>query len=357
MSCALHPLNVRFMVSPHSPALDGTLGALEVGTVTGTFLFGILTLQTFNYYRRFPKDSKTLRTTIGILWLLELAHTICCLHGIYLMTVTFYGEPTSEIILNPPASHILSLVFSGGIDALVQIFFGNRFRMLSGRPHIFFLCIALAIARFTCDMILMSSFWIYKEGYLALQSKLHWAIVTASTLGPAGDVVVALAMCYYLWRLRKSEFHRTRSMVDTLLVWTFETTLVTSVSAILQLFFFLTRKDLFSNSMLAVLNGRTRFRSPEATFISQPLDFGAAGTRTRCEDENHYIITDTMPSAPGVVVHISSTTEDYNDKDDISSKRAEAEIEAEGELMVALAATGQAAEDEEDEEDARLDEQ
>lgn len=64
MSCALYPLNIRLMVSPHSPALDGTLGALEVGTVAGTFLFGILTLQTFNYYRRFPKDSKTLKTTV-----------------------------------------------------------------------------------------------------------------------------------------------------------------------------------------------------------------------------------------------------------------------------------------------------
>ncbi|KAJ7146849.1 hypothetical protein C8R44DRAFT_864567 [Mycena epipterygia] len=338
------------MTSTSSPALDGSLGALEIGIVVGTFLFGILTLQTFNYYRQFPEDSRTLKITVrpsyiqchlsNVLWIdrytlaartrpYDMLSTWA--GKIYLMTVTFYGQPTSEIMLNPPLSHILSLVFSGGIDALVQIFFGNRIRMLSGRPHILFLCIALAIARFTDDMILMSSFWIYKGGYLALQSKEHWELVTATILGPTGDGVIALSMYYYLWRLRKSEFHRTRSMVDSLLIWTLETTLVTSVSAFLELFFFLTRRDLvfmtfyliqpklFSNSMLAVLNGRTRFRCNEATIASQPLDFEATGTRTRREDD-HYTLADTMRSTRSVVVHISSVTEDFSDKDDISSK-------------------------------------
>ncbi|KAJ7856030.1 hypothetical protein B0H13DRAFT_1547533, partial [Mycena leptocephala] len=46
------------------PALDGTLGAMEIGAILGTFLFGIETLQTFNYYRRFPDDSKLLKATV-----------------------------------------------------------------------------------------------------------------------------------------------------------------------------------------------------------------------------------------------------------------------------------------------------
>ncbi|KAJ7115662.1 hypothetical protein C8R44DRAFT_793135 [Mycena epipterygia] len=32
------------------PSLDGTLGNLEIGLVLATFLYGIQTLQTFNYY-------------------------------------------------------------------------------------------------------------------------------------------------------------------------------------------------------------------------------------------------------------------------------------------------------------------
>jgi hypothetical protein len=44
--------------------LNGSLGAIEIGAVLGTFLFGIETLQTFNYYRNFRKDSKLLKITV-----------------------------------------------------------------------------------------------------------------------------------------------------------------------------------------------------------------------------------------------------------------------------------------------------
>jgi hypothetical protein len=45
--------------------LNGNLGALEIGSVLGVFLFGIETLQTFNYYRRSPKDSNLLKPAVS----------------------------------------------------------------------------------------------------------------------------------------------------------------------------------------------------------------------------------------------------------------------------------------------------
>jgi len=36
--------------------LNLQLGALEIGSVVGVFLFGVLFLQTFNYYNMFPDD-------------------------------------------------------------------------------------------------------------------------------------------------------------------------------------------------------------------------------------------------------------------------------------------------------------
>ncbi|KAJ7760342.1 hypothetical protein B0H16DRAFT_1532009 [Mycena metata] len=50
------------------PALDGTLGAMEIGAILGAFLFGIETLQTFNYYRQFREDSKILKATVAVIW-------------------------------------------------------------------------------------------------------------------------------------------------------------------------------------------------------------------------------------------------------------------------------------------------
>ena len=46
------------------PAFDGTLGATLVGAVMATFLFGIASLQAFNYYRSFPEDTKRLKILV-----------------------------------------------------------------------------------------------------------------------------------------------------------------------------------------------------------------------------------------------------------------------------------------------------
>ncbi|KAJ7114887.1 hypothetical protein C8R44DRAFT_880947 [Mycena epipterygia] len=326
--CEVASLNVLPMPTHYTPALDGSLGALEIGTVVGTFLFGILTLQSFNYFRQFPEDSRTLKIMVVALWLLELAHTTCALQGIYVITVTFYGQPPSEFILNPPPAHVLTILFSGGIVALVQIFFGNRIRVLSGRSYVFFLCIALAVLGFTCDMILVSYYLINNASYSQVDAKEHWEALAAQIISPAGDVLIALSMCYCLWRVRTSEFNRTRGIVDTLLIWTVETTLVTSGAGIIQLILSLTRKDLafvalyfiksklFSNAMLASLNGRARFRLTEATIgsPSHPLAFESAGTRSRPEDD-HRILSDPMSRIRGsVVLHIFPTADDVSSK-------------------------------------------
>lgn len=47
------------------PSLPTTLGAVEVGLVISTFLSGIETLQTFNYYRKYPKDSMALKILVS----------------------------------------------------------------------------------------------------------------------------------------------------------------------------------------------------------------------------------------------------------------------------------------------------
>ncbi|KAJ7114955.1 hypothetical protein C8R44DRAFT_795102 [Mycena epipterygia] len=321
-------------MAAYTPALDGTPGAIEIGTVVGTFLFGILTLQTFNYYRQFPQDLMPLKIIIAIVWFLELGHTICCQQAIYIMTVTFYGAPPSEHILHQPQSLIAAILFSGIIDSMVQIFFGHRIRVLSGRPHFFLLLIVLAMTRLACDIVVACGYWVKKLNIEALDYKEHWLVITATTLSPVCDGFIALAMFYCLWKVRNSEFTRTRRIVDTLMIWTFETALVTSLAGIAEIILFVTRKDLsfaafflvqpklFSNSMLAVLNGRSRFHLSETTIPSLPLDFGS--TKHHVEEGNHIPpdIVSRVRDVRSVVVDISPIPEAYNDheRDAISSK-------------------------------------
>ncbi|KAJ7445201.1 hypothetical protein B0H11DRAFT_2249623 [Mycena galericulata] len=70
-----HPPENYFTVKSNTAAntfmsdLNGNLGALEIGSVLGASLFGVETLQTFNYYKNFPQDSNLLKSTVSLVWL------------------------------------------------------------------------------------------------------------------------------------------------------------------------------------------------------------------------------------------------------------------------------------------------
>jgi hypothetical protein len=49
-----------------STSLTNTLqlGVLEIGSFVGTFLFGVVFLQTFNYYNMYPEDGRMNKTLV-----------------------------------------------------------------------------------------------------------------------------------------------------------------------------------------------------------------------------------------------------------------------------------------------------
>ncbi|KAJ7889787.1 hypothetical protein B0H14DRAFT_1150401 [Mycena olivaceomarginata] len=253
-------------VSPFN--LNGSLGALEIGIVLGVFLFGIETLQTFNYYRRFPKDSNLLKATIGFVWVLELGQTILTLHALYLQTITFYGQPSH--VLSPPLSEEIPILLSGLIYTVVQTFFANRVRVLSGQWYAMALACVLGLFRFVGDVWIAALLLKYERVTVLLEWR--WLVTTSLSLDLSTDILITASLCFCLWNMRSCESKRTRSMLDTLILWAIESTILTSAGSVIQIILFMTRTDivwagvfaiqskLFSNAMLASLNGRQRLR-------------------------------------------------------------------------------------------------
>ncbi|KAJ7073051.1 hypothetical protein C8F01DRAFT_268577 [Mycena amicta] len=253
------------------PPLDGTLGTTEIGAILGTFLFGIAVLQMFLYYYNYPKDACAVKALVASVMLLELAHSISVWHGVYSMTVTFYGQIAH--LLNPPHSLSISILFTALILPLVQTFYALRIRALSGRWTITVILTLLTISRLAFSILLMQIF-LASSGFSVLQTKAHWVFTAVAALGPAVDLLTAASLCWLLYRMKEGTQPGapSRRIVDTLIVWTVETTAITSLAGLFQLIFFLTREDLtwmtfyllqpklFSNSMLASLNNRTNIR-------------------------------------------------------------------------------------------------
>ncbi|KAJ7200301.1 hypothetical protein GGX14DRAFT_400650 [Mycena pura] len=246
------------------PALDSTLGALEIGVILGTFFFGLLTLQAFHYFRKFTNDSIFLKTLVGIVWSLEFAHSLCAWHAVYEITVTFYGQ--KAFILNPPHSIVLLSLFSGVLTMVVETFFAFRIHSLSGRWLITVICCALNVVNLIFTLVLIPVFW-RGNGFPVLREKQNlWIVATGSCAVPVTNILIAISLCYYLWKSRQSQFTKTRSMVVTLIVWTAGDIPASSVPFVARddlvwITFFLLHAKLLSNAMVASLNGRRQFRA------------------------------------------------------------------------------------------------
>ncbi|KAF8203405.1 hypothetical protein K438DRAFT_571268 [Mycena galopus ATCC 62051] len=193
----------------------------------------------------------------------------------YSMTVTFYGQ--AENVLDVPVSLVFTILFHAIITIVVQSYFAFRVGILLKRWHMTILCCFLSLLRLIGYLVLFVSLW-NRPDLSLLTTEFNWIVITVSSIGPLVDILIAASLVYFLWHFGGSK--STNNMVETIIIWTVETTMITSISGLLQLILFVTWGDLswmifyliqtklFSNSMLASLNGRRHFRPLETTRIN-----------------------------------------------------------------------------------------
>ena len=134
-------------------SLDQTIGALEIGSLFSVFLFGILTLQTYNYYYTFREDGWKTKTLVSF-WcysfvptpfsilarlllsgaslqvsviravsdhsfrILEAGHTSAISFEIYRVSIRYYGKPQ---LLGKFVGIGATTSMAGAISFLVQV--------------------------------------------------------------------------------------------------------------------------------------------------------------------------------------------------------------------------------------------
>ncbi|KAJ7712292.1 hypothetical protein B0H16DRAFT_1744273 [Mycena metata] len=185
------------------PPLDTTLGAIEIGGVFATFLFGLATSQTLHLYSTFPTERPALKLAVAVVWFLELGHTIATWHAIYLLTITFYGQ--TRYIEQPPQSLYATILLSSLIACIIQgssalnapdfllmsdllqTFFANRIRVLSGRWVFTLICWVLTFARvaFSISVFVIT---LKAPQVSEFQLKFRWLIEVAFSIFGANDI-------------------------------------------------------------------------------------------------------------------------------------------------------------------------
>ncbi|KAJ7031226.1 hypothetical protein C8F04DRAFT_1263044 [Mycena alexandri] len=283
------PLDIPF-------SLATTVGALELGVFLSVFLFGVLTVQTYIYFYRYPKDRGIFKLLVALTWIMDFGHTIAISHFIYTLTVTEYGQP--EMLAIPPKSLDVAIFLSGWIGLLEQAWFTYRLYRFTKSLWLPLICAILALTRVGGSVglfaVSLAAFTI--QEYV---TRVMWLIEAVIIVGAVLDVILAVSLCYYLNFWRRGGFRRMSKMVHQIMTWTIQTGIVTTTGALALLATFLTMKDnliylaffflmakrescvsfhyiplrtpaVFSNSLLFSLNARERFARIFAEAFSTP---------------------------------------------------------------------------------------
>ncbi|KAF8272842.1 hypothetical protein EI94DRAFT_163515 [Lactarius quietus] len=231
-----------------SPLVDirTTFGATFLGLIISTTFFGLTVVQTWTYFLRYyNRDSKALKSFILFVTVMDALQTIFSAYVNYWYLVLNFGN-VENLEISIWAFHT-QVIFSTIIASAVQLYYARRVHRVSQS----IICPTLIVACVT----------------LAFSVGMYYA-ARHTVLGTLADVLIASSMCWYLHR-KRTGFARTDSIIMTLMLYSINSGLLTSILRIVTIISFAvlpaslicmavfsTLVKCYVNSLLATLNSR-----------------------------------------------------------------------------------------------------
>jgi len=254
-----------------SSALDSTFGALLVGLLFATFLQGLLTVQTYNYYEGFREDPLRIKLIVGLVWSLDTVHLGLIAQSAYSYLITNWGYQPA--LARSTRELCVQLLFIGLSTFVCQLFFLHRIWIFS-KKNIFIVGSILAICVTTLGLTIVINTEILEIPFLFEFGAKKGEIIALFMLGAAADILIAYFLCYYLRENQSSLESRTKSLIGKILRYTIATGLATSALGIASViayfaapqgFYFIAIHfclgRLYTNALLITLNARHKLRT------------------------------------------------------------------------------------------------
>lgn len=294
--------------------LDVTVGALLLATMLTTMGFGVTSMQTYLWWRHYPRDPLQIRLVVWSLLCLDICHIILSIHMIYYYLVINYNSP--EALTKSVWSFDITVVVTATITLISHCFYARRVYILSNHnywlPAVIILLSGVRLA-FGC-VVTARMFQI--QVLDKLPDAMAPYVGTGMGSGSIADCIITASLVYYL-RDHKTGFNsRTDSLLDKLTYWTVNCGLLPSVVGVAVIVCFIIMPDnmiylalhlllskLYANALLATLNFRKAHRGRGVTDeeSSIPLSSMRAG-----EGDRSFSKRDSSAVAP--VVHVMTTT-------------------------------------------------
>ncbi|KDQ24901.1 hypothetical protein PLEOSDRAFT_161067 [Pleurotus ostreatus PC15] len=273
--------------SPSDLGLDSKLGAAFLGNTAAAIFYGITSVQTYIFFRSSEKDRRTFKALIFFLWTLDTLHLALVTHALYFYMITNFANPEAVVV---PSWSILAQVYVTCIsDLIVRGVFARRVWLLSGKKYFVVILIAVFSLLTAIVGFVFASKAFELGSFLAFQS-ISWMMYTALSSGVAADVVIAVSLVISLLRSRTG-FKRTDSLVNTLMLYTINTGLFTTLctglcfityaiwpAELIFMGFYFCLSALYLNALLATLNARSSLRDKQHGVSTVPLELNTWNT-------------------------------------------------------------------------------
>ncbi|KAF8347263.1 hypothetical protein F5887DRAFT_1174971 [Amanita rubescens] len=240
---------VDSLLVKRAQSIAPTMGALYAGAMLTGILYGTANIQTFLYYKNFPRDQMFQKCAVALLWILDSLHMILTIIEFWHYLIDSFGDYDALIALHWSFSlqlaagvliilvvqrHVLGvscvcltfdiLILSSLYTRRIWILSSNRYQRIWS-----WILIAVLMASYTAGFIFLVD--LNKVSTLVQLSRLRWSIIFGLAISSFDDVLLAAAICHLL-SLRQTAFEETKSKIWTIMSYAVVSGALTSFAMI-----------------------------------------------------------------------------------------------------------------------------
>ncbi|KAG2052736.1 hypothetical protein BDR06DRAFT_957441 [Suillus hirtellus] len=312
-------------------SVPATYGALLIGGFLASALSGIVTVQSFVYFKLYPTDLPWRKAIVAVIWALDSVHTALVCASIWIYLIQNFGD-TSKIN-DIPNTVAMTIALTAILTFIVHCFFAHRIHKLSHcdwritAPLLIFAFLRLCSASVTtAEMIHLKTFTEFKR-------EIRWVFTLGLALSSLVDVLIAVFLCHSLRANRKASSSMDY-VINSVILYTLENNSLTSAATVVSMICWLVMptnlifmglhfviSKLYANSLLATLNARKQLRQERAQrglSAELPLAFPGLAPSNRFHS-NHHNSSRVDPIGTKLEINVEKTVEYEVDVDIVTS--------------------------------------
>ncbi|KAF8579795.1 hypothetical protein K439DRAFT_354522 [Ramaria rubella] len=253
---------------PIPPSIDATFGALYLGSILATVLYGFTTNQAYVYWHTYGgEDSTGTQMLVFGLWALDSLQVVLVVHMSWFYLVAGFGDPT--ILTDLVWSFCLELGVTVFVTFTVRaLYMLQLWRLSDGNAYLVFPAFLFAAAQL--GLGIQTTIHMLSDPTIDIipSKPFQWILGTKCITSVLSDIIITTSMCYFLHASRTG-FRRTDGLVNKLFVGAVNRGVVAMLMEAAVMITFLTMKSNFIFASLHLMLGKLHTSSLYALLIQR----------------------------------------------------------------------------------------